>query len=514
MRSRGASILTVGLVVSVLAAAAENLRAAEAPDAAAVRETATGRVCLVTAENALGVPVAYASGFLLGEGRFAITDLATLARPDVRQARLRFRDGGKAVATQFGMADPSTGLVAVKVDQIPAGLSGLALSTVSFEPASAEGQGEITVVGHKWGQEPADFVIGQFSHVTSSADLVGRLKIDPPKQAISMLNFANINPEQASGSPVLDRTGDVVGVLLRIAGVEKPLVVPASALRDALVASDRQLKPLAELPKPVWPVGVLPVVGKPSTAQDFAQTVRTIKVRSVCSKCMGKGTVTVRKLIGSRIIGGFPRNTYKDEVQNCDKCNGEGVLFPDGLYAQFIRMAEAGTWLASAGGVEPKVRDAVFSSGLDVLRAIAKVGKSYRDDLTQEIKSDLSKGGTGGPHGMVVYAQVREEVDGPDGKYVLLSPQGAGTTFAAKADRLAAVAEVRGTRLDEGRWVILAGLAMGPVSLGSRHATYVQPFAWADGPSFGPHAHRGDGQGTTGTPAAPKPPGSPTFFGL
>jgi len=513
MRSRGASILTVGLVVTVLAAATGNLRAAEAPDAA-VRETAAGRVCLVTAENALGVPVAYASGFLLGEGRFAITDLATLARPDVKQARLRFRDGGKAVATQFGMADPSTGLVAVKVDRLPAGLSGLALSTVSFEPASAEGQGEITVVGHKWAQEPADFVIGRFSHVTSSADLVRRLKIDPPKQAISMLNFANLNPEQASGSPVLDRTGDVVGVLLRIAGVEKPLVVPASALRDALMASDRQLKPLAELPKPVWPIGVLPVVGKPSTAQNFAQAVRTIKVRSVCSKCNGKGTVTVRNLIESRVIGGFQRNTYKDEVQTCDSCQGEGVLFPDGLYAQFIRMAEAGTWLASAGGVEPKVRDAVFSSGLDVLRAIAKVGKSYRDDLAQEIKSDLSKGGTGGPHGMVVYAQVREAVDGPDGKYVLLSPQGAGTTFAAKADRLAAVAEVRGTRLDEGRWVILAGLAMGPVSLGSRHATYVQPFAWADGPSFSPRAHRGDGQGTTGTPAAPKPPGSPTFFGL
>jgi hypothetical protein len=258
-------------------------------------------------------------------------------------------------------------------------------------------------------------------------------------------------------------------------------------------------------------------VGKPSTAQDFAQTVRTIKVRSVCSKCKGNGTVTVRKLIGSRNTGGLRRNTYKDEVQTCDKCKGEGIMFPDGLYAQFIRMAEAGTWLASAGGVEPKVRDAVFSSGLDVLRAIAKVGKSYRDDLTQEINADLSKGGTGGPHGMVVYAQVRDEVDGPDGKYVLLSPQGAGTTFAAKADHMAAVAEVRGTRLDEGRWVILAGLAMGPVSLGSRQATYVQPFAWADGPSFGPRAHRGDGQGTSGTPAAPpppRPPGSPTFFGL
>jgi hypothetical protein len=177
-------------------------------------------------------------------------------------------------------------------------------------------------------------------------------------------------------------------------------------------------------------------------------------------------------------------------------------------------MAEAGTWLALAGGVEPKVRDAAFSGGLDVLRAIAKVGKGYREDLVKEIKSDLSKGAAAEPHGMVVYAQVRELVDGPDGAYVLLSPHGAGATFAAKADRMAAVAEVRGTRLGEGHWIILAGLAMGPVSLGSQRATYVLPFAWADGPSFGPHPHKDGGPGGPASPPPPKSPGSPSFFGL
>ncbi|MCX5682360.1 MAG: hypothetical protein NT049_01575, partial [Planctomycetota bacterium] len=333
-----------------------------------------------------------------------------------------------------------------------------------------------------------------------------------PKKAISLLNFASINPEQASGSPVLDRSGAVVGVLLRIAGVDKPLMVPASALRDALMASDRQLKPLAELPKSAWPVWVLPVAGKPVSAADFAQSVRTIKVRSVCNKCKGKGTLTVRTPVKSTSVGGFSRTTYKEESKTCDGCQGEGVLFPDGLYGQYIRMAETGTWLALAGGVEPKVRDAAFSGGLDLLRAIGKVGKGYRDDLVKEIKSDLSKGVAAAPHGMVVYAQVRESVDGPDGSYVLLSPHGSGATFAAKADRMAAVAEVRGTQLGEGHWIILAGLGMGPVSLGSQQATFVQPFAWADGPSLG--QHKNGGQGGPASPPSPKPPGSPSFFGL
>ncbi|MCX5654553.1 MAG: trypsin-like peptidase domain-containing protein [Planctomycetota bacterium] len=519
MRRRRALILVAELVISGLLVATGTLVAAETPDMAAVRDAAEARVCLVTAENALGVPLAYASGFLLGEGRFVVTDLASLARPDVKQARLQFRDGSKATATQFAMADPSTGLVAIKVDGVPAGLSGLAFSAAS----EAEVPGEVVVVGHTWGQDPdkPDIIIGKFSHATSSADLAARLKSDPPKQAVSFLNFSTINPDEASGAPVLDRSGNVVGVLLRIAGADKPLAVPAAALREALVASDRQLKPLAELPKPLWPVAVLPVPGKPVAAADFAQAVRAIKRRSVCSNCNGKGTVTVRKLIESRVTGGMRHNTYKDESKTCPSCRGEGVLFPDGLYAQFARMAEAGTWLASAGGVDPKVRDMVFSNGLDVLRAIAKVGRAYRDDLVQEIKTDLGKAGAIDPRGVVAYVEVRDSVEGPDGKYLILAPLHAHPMLAAKGDRLAAVAEVRGGRLDEGKWIIVAGLVMGRVTIGSHQPLFVQPFAWADGPTLGPSPYKGDGQTTPtpptttpSTPTPPKVPGSPSFFGL
>jgi len=508
MISRRTLTLAAGMAVIAMVAAG-NLPAEDAPDPAAVRDAAAGRVCLVTAENAIGAPVAYASGFLLGEGRFVITDLASLARPDVRQAMLRFRNGSKAIATEFGMADPAIGLVAVKLDRPPAGLSGLAIPTAS----APEDPGDVTVIGHKWAQD-LDFIIGRFSHVVSSADLAARLKIDPPKQAGSFFNFANINPEQVSGSPVLDRGNNVVGVILRIAGADKPVVVPASALWESLKSADRQLRPLAELPKPFWPVAVLPVPGKPSTPQDFAQSVRTIKVRSRCTKCNSKGTITVRKLIESHNVGGMQRNTYRDEVQTCPTCSGEGVVFPDGLYAQYVRMAETGTWLASAGGVDARVRDTVFANCLDLLKAVSRVGKSYRDDLLRETKPDLSKNLAGGPHGIVVFAQVRELVDGPDGSYWVLAPHGLEATLAAKADRLAAAVEARGGRLRDGHWIILAGLAVGPVSLGGQRATYVQPLAWTDGPNLGVREHKPGGSGTPGTSPSPKPPGSPSFFGL
>ena len=510
MRSRGVLIPAAGLIGVVLLAATGALRGAEAPDPAAVRDTAMARVCLVTAENAIGVPVAYASGFLLGEGRFAVTDLATLSRPDVKQVRLRFRNGSTAVATQFAVADPSTGLAVVKVEQLPAGLSGLALATA----AAAEGPGEVTVVGHKWAQEPdkPEAITGQLSHAISSTDLAARLKIDPPKQSISFFNFSTINPEEASGSPVLDQSGSVVGILLRFAGADKPVVVSAPALWAAMVASDRQLKPLAELPKALWPVVVLPVPGKPATPQDFAQTLRLIKVRSQCANCKSKGTITVRTPSGTVSVGGMTRTLFKDETKTCPACKGEGLVFPDGLYAQYVRMAEGGAWMALAGGVDSKVRETVFANSVEVLKAVAKVGKGYRDDMIKAIKADLSKGGKAGPRGMVVYAQVRESVEGPDGQYVFLSPQGAEATFAARSDRMAAAAEVRGKQPDQDRWIVFAGVAMGPVTLGSRQATYVQPFAWADGPHFDSPLHKGGG--SSSSPAAPKPPGAPSFFGL
>ena len=491
------------------------MAAGQAGDAVALRDAAGRRVCLVTAENALGIPLSYASGFLLGEGRFVVTDLASLAQPGVKQASLRFRDGTVAVARQFGMADPATGLVVVQLEQPPAGAAGLTFADVS----TAEGPVEATVVGWKWGQD-LDLTVGRVSQPLAASVLAARLKMEAPADAASFLNFEGMQPEEASGSPVFDRGGGVLGVLLQVAGFNKALVVPSAALRKALLASDRQLKPLSELPKPVWPIATAPVPGKPVAPGDFAQAVRTIKLRSRCARCSGKGTVRVEKIVGTTTLGGITQKIVRTEDVTCTACRGEGVFLADGFYAQYVRMAEGGTWMALAGDVDPKARDAAFSNSLAVLRAIGKVSRRYRDALVQQARTDLAKPPSGGPRGLVVLAHVRELADGPDGQYVLFTPHLTTTLMAARADQMSAVGEFQGAKLDVGRWIVLAGMGFGPVTLGDQKPLYVRPVAWVEGPNLGGsprHDHPGTGPTTPGPspePTTPSTPGPPNFFGL
>ena len=491
------------------------MAAGQASDAVALRDAAGRGVCLVTAENALGIPLSYASGFLFGEGRFAVTDLASLAQPGVKQASLRFRDGTVAVARQFGMADPAIGLAVVQLEHPPAGAAGLTLADVS----TAEGPVEATVVGWKWGQD-LDLTVGRVGQPLAASVLAGWLKVEAPADAAAFLTFEGMRPDEASGSPVLDRGGGVMGVLLQVAGFNKALVVPSAALRKALLSSDRQLKPLSELPKPVWPIATAPAPGKPVAPGDFAQTVRTIKLRSRCSKCEGKGTVRVERIVGTTTMGGMTQKIIRTEDVTCTACRGEGVLLADGFYAQYVRMAEGGIWMALAGDVEQKARDAAFSNGLDVLRAIGKVGRRYRDALVQQACADLAKPPSGGPRGLVVFARVREWADGPDGRYVLFTTHKTKTLMAASAERMSAAGEPQGAKLDADRWIVLAGMVFGPVTLGDRKPLYVRPFAWVQGPNLGDspkHDHPGTAPtkpGPAPEPTIPSTSGPPNFFGL
>jgi len=518
------SILTCGLTALGLAAdalLAPSPAAGQAGDAFALRDRAAAHVCLVTAENALGVPLAYASGFLFGEGKFAVTDLSSLAQPGVTQAGLRFRDGRTAVAKQFGMADPSIGLVVAQLDKPPPGGGGLSFSTADL----SGGPLEATVVGWKWGQE-LDLTVGRITQPMPTANLAQMLGLDAPKAPPALLNIEGVVPDEATGAPVLDRGGAVLGVLLKVAGLNRPLVVPSALLRQALLASDRQLKPLSQLPKPYWPVATQPLPGKPVAPADFANAIRTIKFRSRCGKCDGKGVIKVDKIVGSTTIGGITKKIVRQEEVTCPNCRGEGVLLPEGFYAQYVRMAEYGTWMSLAGDVEPKARDAAFSNALDLLRAIGKVGRRYRDDLIKEAREELGKPAAEsatGPKGVVVFAEVREAVDGPDGPYLIFSPHLSRTLLASKADRLTSTGEAQGGKPRPGQWIVLAGAAIGPVSLGDHKPVFVQPFAWADGPDLGgprrPPPGPAAGPSTPATPTTPTPsttpkPGSPSFFGL
>ncbi len=100
MRTRGWS---VGVAVTLLAAGwASGQVGPPKFDLQFLRGSAGPAVCRITVENAWGIPQAVVSGFLLGEGRFVVTDLGTVARPGAARARLLFSDGAEAEATEFG----------------------------------------------------------------------------------------------------------------------------------------------------------------------------------------------------------------------------------------------------------------------------------------------------------------------------------------------------------------------------------------------------------------------------
>jgi hypothetical protein len=478
--------------------------AVPALDALATREAAATKVCLVTVQDQLGLPIAYATGFLLGEGKFVVTDLASVARPGVKDVVLRFRDGKTAKAQKFGMADPAIGLVALQIEPPLEGATGL---TPASAPPTAEAP-EVAVVGWRYAQE-LSLSLGRVGAGLAAADLATRLKTAAPKPDLTFLGFEGARPDVAGGAPVLDRAGEVVGVAIFLAGADRPLLVPAALLKASLLVSDRQLRPLSQLPRPVWPVEVQPLAGKPPGQSDFAQSVRAIRLRCRCGQCNATGQISVEKIVGYRTVLGVSRPIIRVESHPCPKCNGERLALPGGFYSQFGRMAETGTWLALGPGVDLRTRDAALQVSMELVETLARVGKGFRDDLIKEANADLNKGDLAFPEGMLVFAQVRDVVDGPDGKYHLLDLAKGGPRLAVRTDRWAAAGDRDAAAPGMGQWIILAGAANGRASIGQREVAHVLPFRWADGPNLGgPPLPRG-GKSHATPPPTPTPAPTP-----
>ena len=100
MQTRGWSVCVA--VVLLAAGWASGQVASSKFDPQGLRESAGPAVCRITVENAWGIPQAVVSGFLLGEGRFVVTDLGAVARRGAARASLLFSDGFQAEATEFG----------------------------------------------------------------------------------------------------------------------------------------------------------------------------------------------------------------------------------------------------------------------------------------------------------------------------------------------------------------------------------------------------------------------------
>jgi len=514
--------IALAVVVGAVAAAGPGVsRAAEAPvlpDPLEIRKAIGPRVCLVRADGALGVPEAYATGFLLGAGKFVITDLASLARPGVKKVTIQFKDGEAVTSQDFGMADPATGLVAVALPEARKDLGGLSLSTAA---GAADGGLPIAVVGWRHGAE-IDLVTGRLADAVPAADLAAACGLKPPETGVTFNRLCAPAKGISVGAPLIDAGGGVAATLLHVSGIDGLVAVPAAALRRALLGAEAKLQPLSELPAPVWPILVQTLPGDPMTPQQFAGAVRAVKLRSRCDKCRGDGKIMVRKVVGTRRMGGMVRPVVQRVPKRCDECGGDGIVCKEGLYEFFARTAEGATRLGADPATPLAVMEAVINNSSALLSALRRVGNPYRRRLAEQAADDLGKGKGPFPRGVVVYAQRLETVKEGGRPYTFLRVYDSAVRLAVASEDLerALGAEAASSRHPAiGDWIVLVGLAREAVHVADQSAVYTSLFGWEWGPNLGPlpaylrKSHQ-PSRRSPPVPPAGRDDGKPDFFGL
>jgi hypothetical protein len=355
----------------------------------------------------------------------------------------------------------------------------------------------------------------------SAADLApadGRTAADPPDLVFLAVNGARV--PGAAGSPVLDAEGRVVAVWLELAtsGGPADVAVPAPAVRRALLEAKPELKPLADLPQPLWPARVRSVAGESVPPARLAATVRSVKMRLQCDKCGGSGQVRVRRVTGARQRGGISYPVYAEVAETCPDCHGEGAVFRDGTYGYLATMAEQATRVCFDPDLDSKAREATLGGVREALSALADLKADGRRALLAAAQS--LGGADSWPRGIVVWAQVLEQADSPQGAYVVLAPSGAGQRLAARPPVESAAgtnAQAAASPWLYGQWILVAGWAEGEVDLGGTRLVWMRPAAWIGAPSLGPRPPRPGGPATDDNAPGPKPqpqPGDPGFFGL
>ena len=532
MRARFRAILAVAVGLGAWGAAGtDSLRAGESLPPLELRETAVSRVCLVTVRNSMGLPRGYATGFLIGDGRFVLTDLATLVRPGVVQAQVCFEDGTTRTARRFGFADPVLGVAAIAPDGDEPLRPGFVLAA---EESPVDGSVAVVSAGWEWGAT-LKLVRGRLIAGKSGADLAAEAGRDPPaaRQAFVSVNGGGV--VGTSGSPVLDGQGNAVGIWLAIAGKGGPIdvVVPAAAVRQALLSAKPELKDFADLPESFWPARVQQMKGETPSPAALAQTVRSIRMQVLCKKCKGTGTIIVTRVVGWHRVGGMVQADVRRDRKTCPDCGGEGTVMDDAAYKVLTLLADQALRISLDSGVEERAREAAHTNVVDVLEAMGKLTGRSRRAFIDAATKELGGGAGDSPKGFVAYAQVRETLTGPDGDYVVFAPLHSGRLLAARKDGLSVPsgegrdppAEQGPPGLNYGRWVVLAVVAEGTFDLEDREVVIVRPAAWVPGPSLGPPPSRerppgesAPGESDPGESDPGRPPrregGAPGFFGL
>lgn len=481
----------LGVLLGVLAGAGGAVTSAAGagePDEAAVRARVAPWLCRVTVQNAWDVPLAVAGGFILGNGRFVVTELGAVAQPGAARAVVCFHDGSEVTAEQFGMADPASGLAALYLKPGRRERQG---APVAQEALSVDGGIVVTAVG--WdGRNEVGVASGRLGAGPRMAELAALTGASAPPAKWAFFRVGHREIAGAVGMPILGPDGTVVGVRMDVItrGKVAPLVVPSTALWDALFASTPQLKPITEVSQAAWPVPVLRLEGQLLSAPEFARAVQCIKDAVPCRPCASKG-YTVEETLDAY-------SSYKRVP--CKACAGEGIACVEGVYPLLAEMAVECTRLAWAPLLEARSRKAFLTAGLGTLASLASAGPRFQKDWSNAVEADWGKKSGPPPRGIVIHARVTRTVAGPDGQYVLLEESPSGVVVALRATAVGKPAEPGpdGTpaELKQGTWIVLGGVAQsrlgpnaaegGPAWIGPK-ALCVLPFGWVPaGAPLGP----------------------------
>jgi len=441
-------------------------------DMASVRAAAGPAVCRIVPETSWGIPAAFATGFVLGDGRFVVTDLGSVGRPGVVLAMLTFQDGSKAAAREFGMADPAVGVALLRLPETGPKRAGLSLAAAL--PA-LDGTATVAAAGWQWGSQ-LEFVTGRLWKGPAIREFAALAHVEPPAGADVFVRMDGGRMEGGPGSPVLDASGTVLamGFELVVRDTVAPLGMPATALRGALLSAQPQLRPLAELPKPLWSTRVLRMPGPPAATADLAGAVNRFKAALTCQMCKGTGQV-VAPWRGGGIISQF-----FDAKIPCPDCRGELAVISEGALKTLVSLAEQGTRTVWAPGGDDRARASARAAATEMLRSVTGYGPHFRGDLARLVGAALNTGTVPMPCGIVCQAQLSGTADGPDGRYIFLSPWRSQATLAVRAEDLAAPGYKTGVRREPppDSWIVLVGAVLSRFKGESREGFYVLPCEW------------------------------------
>ena len=480
--ARTTAIPAVAVVVA-LAVSAAAATAAAPVDAAAMKTSAGPAVCRITAANSWGAAMAYATGFLLGDGRFAIADLGVVAQAGGGQVTAEFADGTSLTAKEFGWADPGLGLVALRVGSGDPKRPGLPL-VAAMPPL--DGSVVVAAEGCRWAGKP-ELVTGRIWRGPPVKDMASRARIEPPAGPDAFIRMEGGRLELASGSPVIDSSGTVLGIILDLAVGDVALFqgMPAASVRAAMLVAQPQLKPLSELPRPLWPTRFLRVPGPPALGTDIARAFQAVKTGFTCQTCKGTGTVEVDRGRRGFLAGLFGRGRERE----CPDCGGEKIAYQAGLGPLLAVLADEATRTVWAPvGVDERARAAARVAVSDVCKTVAGARYHLRRDLSLAVADDLAKPAARLPRGVFLYAHVQRHLDGPDGRYVVLSALRFPKDIAVRLDDLQGGPPGKtpaGPRRDpaDGTWLVIGGTILSACNTGKGDGMFMLPVEWCPAPS-------------------------------